>query len=91
MINFSLILNIALVLGGLNTSLSILLYKIGFINWYEVYAPNWLPKDFCFFCFSFWLSLTQVAIYQAYTNETLYIFICPLLAASFTRFLLSNK
>lgn len=76
---------------GFNTTIVFILDKWGFFDWYEyklsprlVGILSFMPDNICIFClFGFWLSMIEVFFIHYYLYPSYYIFIIPLVVASF--------
>jgi hypothetical protein len=61
-------------------TIEICLHKWRIPNYYQLYRPRWMPKDICFFCLSFWMSLGLAPL----IDSTLTIFTSIVVALSVT-------
>jgi hypothetical protein len=60
------LVNIALLIfifGTISATLVMCIYKWRLDEAYQIFAPAWLPREFCDFCIGFWISFVLTNIF----------------------------
>lgn len=76
-------LEAALVLGLLNTTLLACFMKWGWLELYQLHRKAWMPDD-CILCFGYWMAFIQVLL-SLWFVPLIWLLVVPLLATAVTR------
>jgi hypothetical protein len=85
------LVNIALLIfifGTISATLVMCIYKWRLDEAYQIFAPAWLPREFCDFCIGFWISFVLTAILIFFISNIFYIAI-PFGSASISKTLVN--
>ncbi len=76
-------LQTAIILGLLNSTILLSFMKWGWIDLYQMHRKEWMP-DNCFLCFGFWLAWIEVII-LFFVMPSWGLLLVPFLATPITR------
>lgn len=84
MITFIIIQSLA------TTTLILCMKKWGWLDWYIIHRPFWMPDAICYLCLGFWLSLIECLIIFSFGKGLLEYLFAPFCSAALIN-LLVNK